>query len=218
LPIDEGVIKFNDRDYQVTPALSEHDIQEINPVRERLYQLKLIGQYLEFDVGYGNISQRQDFQSLCPTEKPQFIISGSQTGHLAMLNGEHYTRVVDFDINQNKISAMGPRTHISGASSESLTHAAIYQCNPAIKAVIHIHSNVIWQGMLNDQLTHTPSDVPYGTPLMAQAVKEAVKDNTRGYLAMAGHEDGVITYGDNFESAMEICMALYEKYPYQPVN
>jgi len=218
LPIDEGVIKFNDRDYQVTPALSEHDLQEINPVRSQLYQLKLIGQYLEFDVGYGNISQRQDFQSLCPTEKPQFIISGSQTGHLAMLNGEHYTRVVDFDINQNKISAMGPRTHISGASSESLTHAAIYQCNPAIKAVIHIHSNVIWQGMLNDQLTHTPSDVPYGTPLMAQAVKEAVKDNTRGYLAMAGHEDGVITYGENFESAMEICMALYEKYPYQPVN
>jgi len=212
LPFDEGVIKFNDRDYRVTPALSDDNIQEINPVRRQLYQLKLIGQYLEFNVGYGNISQRQDFQSFCATDKPQFIISGSQTGHLAMLNGEHYTRVVDFDINQNKISAMGPRTHISGASSESLTHAAIYQCNSAIKAVIHIHSNAIWQGMLNDNLTHTPEEIPYGTSLMAQAVKEAVKDNTRGYLAMAGHEDGVISYGEDFERAMEICMALYEKY------
>ena len=212
MPIDEGVIKFNDRDYQVTPALSEHDIQEINPARERLYQLKLIGQNLEFNVGYGNISQRKNLQTLCSTENPQFIISGSQTGHLAILNGEHYTQVVNFDINQNKISAMGPRTHISGASSESLTHAAIYQCNLAIKAVIHIHSNAIWQGMLNDNLTHTPQDIPYGTPLMAQAVKEAVKNNTRGYLAMAGHEDGVITYGEDFERAMEICMALYEKY------
>ncbi len=212
MPIDEGVIKYDDRDYQITPALSDDDIQEINPVRSQLYQLELIGQYHELNVGYGNISQRKNFQQLQPTDKPQFIISGSQTGHLASLTGEHYTRVVDFDINKNKISARGPKTEINGASSESLTHAAIYQCTQAIKAVIHIHSKPIWLGMLKDNLTHTPKDIPYGTPLMAQAVKEVVQDNKSGALAMAGHEDGVITYGENFESAMKHCMALYEKY------
>ena len=212
MPIDEGVIKFDDRDYRVTPALSKQEIKEINLARSQLYQLKLIGQYLEFNVGYGKISQRQDFQRLCPSDKPQFVISGSQTGPLAPLTGEHYTRVVDYDITKNKISAMGPRTEINGASSESLTHAAIYLCNPAIKAVIHIHSSAIWLGMLQDNLTHTPKDIPYGTPLMAQAVKDRVGHNKRGYLAMAGHEDGVICYGEDFDTAMEICLTLYKRY------
>ncbi len=210
--IDEGVIKFDDSNYQLTPALSLLDIQHINPARSQLYQLELIGQYTDLNVGYGNISQRKDFQSLHKSDKPQFIISGSQTGHLSVLNGEHYTRVVDYDLAKNKVCAMGPRTHIKGASSESLSHAAIYECNPAIGAVIHIHNRKIWQGMLNDNLTHTHKDIPYGTVLMANAVKEKVAGKASGYLAMAGHEDGVITYGENFEQAMEICLGLYERY------
>ena len=212
LAIDEGVIKFDDRDYNVTPALLESDIQAINQARRQLYQLELIGQYPVENVGYGNISIRQDFQHLYKSDKPQFIISGSQTGHLPILNGEHYTRVVDYDVAKNKIRAMGPRTHIKGASSESLTHGAIYECNPAIGVVIHIHRAKIWQGMLNDQLCHTHKDIPYGTVLMAQAVKEKVAGKVSGYLAMAGHEDGVVTFGENFKEAMEICMELYEKY------
>ncbi len=212
MAIDEGVIKFDYRDYQVTSALDDNELQQINPARHRLYQLELIGQYPELNVGYGNISMRQDFQNLFTSDKPQFIISGSQTGHLSELNGEHYTRVVDYDIANNKICAMGPRTEITGASSESLTHGAIYECNTQIAAVIHIHNPKIWQGMLNDNLTHTHKDIPYGTVSMANAVKEKVGKNVKGYLAMAGHEDGVITYGENFDQAMEICLELYKKY------
>ncbi len=213
MPIDEGVIKYDASDYQVTGALRESSIKQIEQVRRQLFTLKLIGHYMEHNVGYGNISQRQDFQSLRTTLSPQFIISGSQTGHLLHLTGEHYTQVIECDIARNKISAMGPRNHINGASSESLTHAAIYQCNTAIQAVIHIHSASIWQGMLNDNLTHTPKNVPYGTPQMADAVKAKVAHNKTGYLAMKGHEDGVITYGENFKQALDICLTLYKQYP-----
>lgn len=213
MPIDEGVIKYNARDYQVTAALPESSINEIEPVRRQLFVLKLIGHNTQHDVGYGNISQRKNLQALRATLSPQFIISGSQTGHLARLTGEHYTQVIDCDITTNTVSAMGPRTHITGASSESLTHAAIYECNTAIKAVIHIHSASIWQGMLIDNLTHTPKNIPYGTPQMADAVKAKVARQKSGYLAMKGHEDGVITYGENFNQAMEICLALYKQYP-----
>ncbi len=213
MPIDEGVIKYDASDYQITPALNESTIREIEQIRCQLFELKLIGHSVEHDVGYGNISQRKNLQNLRATLNPQFIISGSQTGHLPHLTGEHYTRVIDCDIATNKVSAMGPRTHITGASSESLTHAAIYQCNPCINAVIHIHCAAIWQGMLNDNLTHTPKDVPYGTPQMADAVKAKVAMHKSGHLAMKGHEDGVITYGESFSQAMDICLALYKKYP-----
>ncbi len=131
---------------------------------------------------------------------------------MAELTGEHYTRVVDYDLDRNKICAMGPKREIAGASSESLTHAAIYECNDTIKAVIHIHSQSIWQGILNENLCHTAKSIPYGTIEMAMAVKEVLKGKSQGYLAMAGHDEGVITFGQNFKQALVICLKLYKQY------
>ena len=35
------------------------------------------------------------------------------------------------------------------ASSASLTHAAIYQANPDINAVIHVHDRDLWENLLD---------------------------------------------------------------------
>ncbi len=64
LPIDDGVVKFDHSDYQVTPALDNKTIEQINAVRCQLYKLNLIGEYPEEKVGFGNISQRINFQHL----------------------------------------------------------------------------------------------------------------------------------------------------------
>ena len=217
MPIDEGVIKFDATDFIQTAPLDAQLIDEIESVRQRLHQLKLIGQYQDINIGYGNISMglTQSNQLTGPLSEVElgntqlpFIISGTQTGHLAHLTGEHYTCVRSMNIQRNKISTLGPIM----ASSESLTHGAIYQCNADIHAVIHIHSAQIWQGMLDDNLTHTSDKVPYGTVAMAEEVKLKTGSNVSGYLAMAGHEDGVITYGRNLQEAMKICLGLYKRY------
>lgn len=217
MPIDEGIIKFNVADFQKTCALDDKLLVKINPIRQRLYQLNLIGQYEDINIGYGNISTRLMQSSpltgvlsnmdLSP-KQISFVISGTQTGHLAQLTGEHYTCVRSIDIGRNAISTIGPIM----ASSESLTHGAIYQSQPKINAVIHFHNANIWQGMLHDNLIHTSSTTPYGTVEMAYEVMQKIGSNSKGYLAMAGHEDGVVTYGENLNEALDICLNLYQCY------
>lgn len=204
MSIDEGVIKFNQR-LELTGPLTNTCIESINAIRVQLYALKLIGEYPDIKIGYGNISQRTTRNH---SQAHPFIISGSQTGHLPVLDGRHYCHVMDFDLANNSLQAKGPIQ----ASSESLTHAAIYECNTQIAGVIHIHNREIWQGMIQDDLPHTPANIPYGTLAMAQAVKNVVSLATNGWLAMAGHEDGVICYGKNLQQAFALCQDLYERY------
>ena len=217
MPIDEGVIKFDASQFVETAALDDASISEINPIRCTLYEKKLIGEYQDLNIGYGNISQRMrqpsQFSGVLSNVKPnplqaQFIISGTQTGHLDTLTGRHYTCVASVDLLGNTLQCQGPIM----ASSESLTHGAIYLCNDTINAVIHIHNKTIWQGMLKDKLKHTPSHIPYGTFEMAQAVQLVVAKQSHGSLAMAGHEDGVMFYGESLQTAFSLCMDMFERY------
>ena len=70
----ESIIKFNCKWFKVQP-LEKELLKEIIFWRNKLYELKLIGVY-EDGIGYGNISIRY--------EQNKFIISGSQTGHVAI--------------------------------------------------------------------------------------------------------------------------------------
>lgn len=217
MAIDEGVIKFDASQFVKTAALDDASICQINPVRNALYQLKLIGEYQDLNIGYGNISQRLQQPThfsgpLCHVipdpSQAQFIISGTQTGHLETLNGQHYTCVTGVDLQGNTLQCHGPIM----ASSESLTHGAIYLCHNSIASVIHIHNKPIWQGMLKDGLNHTPASVPYGTFEMAQAVQLVIAQQLQGSLAMAGHEDGVIFYGKSLDATFQLCMQMVKRY------
>ena len=213
MSVDEGVIKFNATGFQQTAPLDLTQIKELNAIRQQLYALSLIGQYPEINIGYGNISMRLSPKLVAgfsgtSLAANSFIISGTQTGHLQVLSGLHYTCVTNFNLKEHSIQVAGPIM----ASSESLTHGAIYECHSSIQAVIHVHNPDIWQGMLKHNLCHTPAHVPYGTFEMAQAVKLAVADTCEGALAMAGHEDGVIFYAQSLQAAYKICIDIYERF------
>ena len=205
-PLDEGVIKFNADDF-IHETLPEHPlINELNRIRDRLFTMNLIGEYPVEKIGFGNLSVRllhPDFDN-----PNAFIISGTQTGHIPHLDLEHYTHVVNHEFHENAISVRGPVQ----ASSESLTHAAVYEAHSEIQCVIHVHSAQIWQGMLDANMPHTASTIPYGTPEMAAAVQSIVQHQTSGVLAMAGHEEGVITYGKSIEEAFALCEDLHEQF------
>lgn len=220
--IDDGIIKYDKSSFTQTGPLPLQEYLNLEKWRKKLNQLELISAYAHVDVGFGNISQKRNYQNYFPTKKPQFVITGTQTGNIRNLSGEHYTRVIDYDIDYFKISAMGPLD----ASSESLTHAAIYELNPAIGAVVHIHNEKIWDGMIKDNADATSKFIPYGTKEMALAVKDCISQTThnmfirsgfydgksQGIFVMKGHHEGVISYGPNLTTACHLILKAYKKY------
>lgn len=193
--IDDGVIKYKQHFTPGAP-LPKADIAELNNYRNRLFEMGLIGAY-DNGIGYGNISV---------LGKDGIIISGSQTGHIPKLSAEHYVLINQYSIEQNELWCAGPIK----ASSESLTHAAVYELDPSIKAVIHIHSKTLWDKWLHKYPT-TKAEIPYGTPEMANEVARLYNEggmNQTPIMLMAGHEEGIITFGEDLGEAFELITQL----------
>ena len=94
-------------------------------------------------------------------------------------------------------------------SSESLTHAAFYDAAPTVRWVFHGHAPLLWRAALDGRLGDVPTtaaSIGYGTAEMAEAVHQLWRTSrlsaTR-LLVMAGHEDGVITFGRTPNEAAE---------------
>lgn len=157
--------------------------------RDRLRDLGLVGHDEDHDVGYGNLSVRARDGSI--------YVTGTQTGHVEHLDPDHLARITDHDVAANRLACTGPVR----ASSESLTHLALYDACPTAAAVIHVHARDLWT-RLRGRAPTTPDDVAYGTPAMAEAVgslARAAPDG--GVLVMAGHPDGIVAYGSTFDEA-----------------
>lgn len=191
MTVDEGYIKYRS-DWTLAPApdLSATVLLEI--WRRPLYEARLVGHYADLNVGFGNISIRYGKQG-------QFIISGTQTGHLPVTGNEHYAFVTNYDIAANRVSCTGPVQ----ASSESLTHANLYELDPNINAVVHVHSKALWK-KLRDRVPTTSEGVAYGTPEMASEFVRLYRDTdfcSTGIAVMAGHDEGLVSIGTTLEQA-----------------
>ena len=170
----------------------------MNTCRKILSDKKWIGVYPD-GIGYGNLSMRI-------ASTLEFIITASQTGHLSTLCGEYYTRVLKADISTNEVWCEG----VHPASSEALTHAAIYELSPEIKVVIHIHSEQLWNRYLYILPTTNPS-VEYGTPEMALEIRkmdEKAMFSKRKTFLTSGHKDGIFSFGKSWEEALENLLFL----------
>lgn len=188
--MDEGYVKFNCQ-WDRCDLLDQIAIDELIHWRNRLYDLGFIGAYPD-GVGFGNISQRID--------ERRFIISGTQTGHIPILANKHFTIVEDFDLQNNKLWCRGPVR----ASSESMTHGAVYQQSDNIKVVIHIHNLEFWE-KARDVLPTTAAEITYGTPEMALEIFRLFWETEnmlkKKIIVMAGHKEGLIVFGENLEAA-----------------
>ncbi len=196
--IDEGYIKFN-CEWIETGPISKQGLKEIKHYRDQLYQQGLVGVY-ENGVGFGNISVRQG-------KEQRFIITGTQTGHVEKLGPEGFVRVLDYKIDKNYVHCEGPLK----ASSESLTHAMVYEINPSIGGVIHIHHRGLWTKLLHQ--VPTTSQVPYGTPEMAHEVKRLYLETDlkdKKIFAMSGHEEGIVTFGRDLGEAHRVLMRYFK--------
>ncbi len=186
----EGVIQFllehvHDR------AIDGEPYWSLNRWRDVLFQNGLTGKDpLRYEgLAYGNLSLR--------FRRTGFLISGTQTGGKPQLGAEDYTWVQQWDIEKNRLTAQGP----CRPSSEALTHAAAYQSNPEISAVLHVHSPPIWRHAQRLGLFETGPEIGYGTPEMAEAIMAWVRNRPLALIAMRGHEDGIIATGPSLDAA-----------------
>ncbi len=200
MTIDEGYIKY-ESDWTAAPAPDPNAAVQLETWRQPLFASGLIGHYDKLDIGYGNISVRSG-------EPGQFLISGTQTGHVTQTDESHYSLVTAYDIHGNSVSCVGPVQ----ASSEAMTHAAIYELDPGIRAIVHVHSSSLWRQYLNE-LPTTDADVAYGTPQMATEFRRLVENTAfgeSGLAVMAGHENGLISIGRSLEEAAKKILRLLE--------
>lgn len=198
----EGYIKFNCIWDQAKVLFPASEYRQLEKARSELYALGLIGAYPD-GIGFGNISVRSK-------DDRSFIISGSATGGLSKLVPEDYSLVTDYRITHNTIFCTG----LIQASSESLTHAAIYQSVPHMGAVIHIHCLWLWEKLINKYPT-TAVGIEYGTPEMAQAVGQLacnIKDDEEKIIVMGGHKEGILAFGHHINDAMQSIISVYDHY------
>lgn len=195
----EGYIKFQCIQEEANVNIDQTLLQCLNENRTQLQKQHLIGMYQD-GIGYGNMSMRHG-------KGNQFFITGSSTGNLSMLLRKHIALVTSYNIEYNTVNCSG----ITKASSESMTHAAIYETLNRVNAVVHIHSKELWDKYI-DILPTTDKHVEYGTPEMALALKEEIKkigNNESAIIVMGGHPEGIISYAKNINTATEAILNLF---------
>lgn len=202
----EGVVKYQAH-HKISAPMHADLCRDLISWRQILFDLRLIGQNpnLYGGAGYGNISRRVESSG-----KPVFWITGTQTGGLSRINSKDFSKVEKYDASANTVHSSGP----VAASSEAMTHGAVYEADPGIQFVFHAHSSVIWKNAKALQLMETHADVEYGTPEMALCVAKLSRNpqwNRDQAFTMAGHEDGVFTFGSTAEIAGSRMICLLAK-------
>lgn len=200
----EGVTKFA-LEFTPGPPAERAELVALNAWRTVLYRLGLTGRDPNrYDgLAYGNVSCRVP-QSGTLGPAAHFLISGTQTGGLPLLDERHYSRVVGYDLHRNRVTATGPLP----PSSEALTHAAVYAADPQVICVVHGHSPEIWEQRSVLGLPTVPDTATYGTPAMAYAIAACVSGKAFPVIAMAGHRDGILSYGASVVEAAERLIAI----------
>ncbi len=171
-------------------------LTELNAYRRKLLQLRLIGVGSN-GVGFGNLSVRDGTTN-------NFYITGSATGGIPKLTLADCARVVAYDFKRNWLRYEGSAI----PSSESLTHAAVYELDAEPGSVIHCHDLKLWAALLNQAPTSSKA-VEYGTPEMAYELLRLFKDTdlqSRKILVMAGHEGGIVAFGRDLKEAFAVLM------------
>jgi ribulose-5-phosphate 4-epimerase/fuculose-1-phosphate aldolase len=196
----EGYVKYS-AEHTTTPVMEAPNWKELNEARTHLHKLGLVGVYSN-GIGFGNVSVRY--------KENEFLISGTATGEIPVLSLNEYCLVNFFDIKQNRVVTSGSIQ----ASSESMTHGAVYQSCSEANCVIHIHSKKIFDGMLRGNYSSTQKEAEYGTPEIAFAIERCVQaaGKSEGQIVLAGHDEGIITYGPSVERAFNLILELYNKF------
>lgn len=201
--VTEGYIKFD----------IAHEVRDLEPRRfgelscrliawrEIMALTHLVGQDPNRyeGAGFGNVSARIGPPS-APLGQRGFLITATQTSGLQSIDLQSFVVVSSYDIAGNRVTSYGRLR----PSSESMTHGAIYDQGPHIRAVLHAHSPILWLRARQLGLPVTDPAAAYGSPEMAREVRRMFRETNaveRQVMVMGGHEDGILAFGRSPEEA-----------------
>ncbi len=196
----EGVIKFAAAHQSgPLPRAAVELVGLLAGWRRVLFDLGLLGRDRARYQGaaFGNLSARV---GPFPGERGAraFVITGTQTSDRRDLGPEDFCVVTAANAKRNHVTSHGP----SLPSSESMTHATVYDASPTVRAVFHVHAPAIFEARLG--LPETAPGVDYGTPAMAHEVARLWRatslPDARVFI-MRGHHDGVVAFGKSIDEA-----------------
>lgn len=205
-PGTEGILRFQIE--HSTRPLDERTYGEVATAlaawREVMARLGVLGQdAIRYEgLGYGNASARVPPMGDVGRGRRRFLVTGTQTGGRLRVGLEDFCLVEGYDIARNQVTSVG----LVPPSSESLTHAAIYDIAPAARFVLHGHAPEIWRHAAALGVPVTRPEAANGTTAMALDVQRLYRESTfssTGILAMGGHEDGVLVMGRTASEAGE---------------
>jgi ribulose-5-phosphate 4-epimerase/fuculose-1-phosphate aldolase len=206
---EEGVTKFTaaHRDQKLDPTRYGDLAIELAGWRQVMTLCHLVGQdpARYGGAGFGNLSARVGPPAAGLGHRAM-LISGTQTGGRPHLRLDDFCLVERYDSRDNHVTSAG----LTRPSSESMTHGAIYDLGPHIRAVLHAHAPTIWTQATRLAIPTTRPDVPYGTPEMAHEMARLRRETPlleRQILSMAGHEDGIIAFGRTVDEAGRVLMS-----------
>lgn len=205
-PADEGVTKFavvhrrealDRRRYGGLAA-------ELAGWRRVMAMTGVVGQEIARygGAGFGNVSARVGAPA-SPLGRRAMLVSCTQTGGQAEVGLDDFCVVERYDIAANRVESHG----LCQPSSEAMTHGAIYDLGPHIRAVLHGHAPVIWRRARELRIPCTAPGVAYGTQEMAREMARLYRASAlpeQQILAMTGHEDGVIAFGRSVDEAGQV--------------
>jgi ribulose-5-phosphate 4-epimerase/fuculose-1-phosphate aldolase len=198
----EGVIKFAAaHTYSSLSSVGHERVALLRGWRSILFQLGLVGQdATRYDgAAYGNVSARV---GPFPGERGArpFLVSATQTGAHDVVRADDFAIVSSWDVRKNRVTSSGPAL----PSSESMTHGAVYDVSPTIRAVLHVHAPTIFRAARALALPSTAPGIDYGTPEMAAEVARLWRTTSLPegrVFVMSAHEDGVVAFGCDVNDA-----------------
>lgn len=198
----EGTIRFA---YALQPpdgpVASSGVLQTLRGWRNVLRRLGLLGQDPQRygGLGFGNLSLRD------AGSPEQFVITASQTAGFPELEDGDLVRITHSNPTRFWVDALGHQP----PSSETLSHAMIYQSDPEVGCVFHVHSPDIWLRADDLALPCTEESVPYGSAAMAEAVAGLLREHGSPLtFATLGHQDGVFACAADARSAGDALVHL----------
>jgi len=188
----ENYIKFTHDWQEKAFDLDEELFGQFVKGREKLMAAGLMGG--AEGIGFGNMSVRSKDQRT-------FVITGTGAGLQPEFLPRHMALVTDYAFDRNFVRSIG----LTPASSESLSHAAIYQALPDVQAVVHVHHKKFWTQQLN-KLPTTSTLAEFGTVELARALYNlSMSQDVRAgqMIVMGGHPEGIIAFGSDLLSCID---------------
>ncbi len=214
----EGIIKYSceheEECLDTLPHLKNSELcllfEKLDALRTKLFDRGYIGENEE-GIGYGNISLRFALGEDKESEN-HFLISSSGSGGIRELGLAGYSLVHKCDIENNTIYSRG----LNKASSESMSHAAVYiesarlyaekEIEKRVECVVHIHHAPLFNALCQEEdIACTAKDIEYGSVEMAKAIIEVIsKKPVENVILMRGHDEGILFHASSIEDLARV--------------